>query len=224
MSKYKIYIVEDDEVIGAVIKKYLLKWEYEVQLCINFKEILREVTEFKPDLILLDIMLPFYNGFYWCGEIRKLSKVPIIFISSADQNMNIVMAMDIGGDDFIAKPFDLDVLRAKISALLRRTYSFKADTNVIEYKNVFLNIKDATISYLENTAELTKNEFKIIQLLMENSEEIVSREALMTKLWDSDCFIDDNTLTVNVTRIKRKLTDIGVIDFIKTKRGLGYYI
>lgn len=224
MSKYKILIVEDDNVIADSIKKHLEKWEYQVHCVTDFKEVLKDVTSFKPELILLDITLPFYNGFYWCNEIRKLTKVPIIFISSADDKMNIVMAMDMGGDDFIAKPFDLTVLTAKINAMLRRSYSFKANLNILEHKGVILNLSNAVLSKGENSVELTKNEFKIMKLLMENAGEMVKRDTIMIHLWDSDSFIDDNTLTVNLTRIRKKLSQIGAEDYIETKKGIGYMV
>jgi len=224
MNNYKILIIEDDNVIAESIKKHLEKWEYQVQCVIDFKEVLRNVTSFKPELIILDITLPFYNGFYWCSEIRKFTKVPIIFISSADDKMNIVMAMDMGGDDFVSKPFDLTVLTAKINALLRRSYSFNTNLNILEHNGVILNLSDAIISNGDKNIELTKNEFKIMQLLMENAGEMVKRDTIMINLWDSDSFIDDNTLTVNLTRIRKKLSRIGVDDYIITKRGIGYLI
>lgn len=224
MNNYKILIVEDDNVIAEAIKKHLEKWEYQVQCVTDFKEVLRDVTSFKPELILLDITLPFYNGFYWCSEIRKFTKVPIIFISSADDKMNIVMAMDMGGDDFVSKPFDLTVLTAKINALLRRSYSFNINLNILEHNGVILNLSDAIISNGDKNIELTKNEFKIMQLLMENAGEMVKRDTIMINLWNSDSFIDDNTLTVNLTRIRKKLSQIGVDDYIITKRGIGYLI
>ena len=224
MGNYKILIIEDDRTIAESIRKHLEKWEYQVQCVTDFKEVISEVTSFKPELILLDITLPFYNGFYWCNEIRKFTKIPIIFISSADDKMNIVMAMDMGGDDFISKPFDLTVLTAKVNALLRRSYSFKANVNVIEHKGVMLNLSNTKISNGDKSIELTKNEFKIMQLLMENAGEMVSRDAIMIHLWDSESFIDDNTLTVNLTRIRRKLSQIGVNDYIITKKGMGYLV
>lgn len=169
-------------------------------------------------------MLPFFNGFHWCSEIRKFSKVPVMFISSAQDNMNIVMAMNMGGDDFIAKPFDLNVLTAKVGALLRRTYSFQGQVNIIEHKGVVLNLSDTTLTYKDNKIELTKNDYKILQILMENVGRVVSREDIMQRLWESDNFIDDNTLTVNVTRLRKKLADFGLKDFIITKKGLGYMV
>lgn len=224
MSNYKILIIEDDKTIAESIKKYLEKWEYQVKCVADFREVVSEVTSFKPELILLDITLPFYNGFYWCSEIRKFTKIPIIFISSADDKMNIVMAMDMGGDDFISKPFDLTVLTAKINAILRRSYSFKSCVNVIEHKGIILNLNNAEVSNGDKGMELTKNEFKIMQLLMENAGEIVSRDTIMIHLWDSESFIDDNTLTVNLTRIRKKLSQIGINDYIITKKGIGYLV
>jgi len=183
-----------------------------------------QVLRAEPQLVLLDIALPFYNGFHWCSEIRKFSKVPIIFISSASDNMNIVMAMNMGGDDFIAKPFDLHVLTAKVGALLRRTYSFQGQVNVLEHNGVVLNLNDATLTYQNHKIELTKNDFKIVQLLMENAGRVVSRDEMMQRLWESDQFIDDNTLTVNITRLRKKLAEAGLKQWIVTKKGLGYLV
>lgn len=224
MNNYKILIVEDDNVIAEAIKRHLERWEYQVRCVTDFKEVLQDVTGFKPELILLDITLPFYNGFYWCKEIRKFTKVPIIFISSADDKMNIVMAMDMGGDDFVSKPFDLTVLTAKINALLRRSYSFKTNLNLLEHKGVILNLSNSVLSNGDEHVELTKNEFKIMQLLMENAGSMVKRDTIMINLWDDDSFIDDNTLTVNVTRIRKKLSQIGMEDYIITKKGIGYMV
>lgn len=224
MSSYKILIAEDDMIIAESIKKHLEKWEYQVKCIADFKDVVNQVISFKPELILLDITLPFYNGFYWCSEIRKFTKIPIIFISSADDKMNIVMAMDMGGDDFISKPFDLTVLTAKINALIRRSYSFKANANLIEHKGLILNLSNTNISKGDKAVELTKNEFKIMQLLMENAGEIVLRDTIMLHLWDSESFIDDNTLTVNLTRLRKKISEIGINDYIITKKGLGYLI
>lgn len=223
-SKYKILIVEDDNTIAEKIKGHLEKWAYDVYIAENFSDILKEVSDFSPDLILLDITLPYYNGFYWCTEIRKLFKIPIIFISSANDNMNIIMAMDMGGDDFIAKPFDLTVLTAKVGAIIRRSYSYAGQVNVIEKDGAILNLLDGTLSYNGQKTEFSKNEFQILALLMENEGSVVSRDTIMMNLWDSDNFIDDNTLTVNVTRIRKKLKDIGLEDFVKTKKGIGYMI
>lgn len=221
---YRIMIVEDDLTIANAIKEHLGKWDYEVMLVTDFKNITEQFIRFEPQLVLLDVMLPFFNGFYWCNEIRKISKVPIMFISSASDNMNIVMAMNMGGDDFIAKPFDLDVLTAKVGALLRRTYSFQGQVSVIEHKGVVLNLRDATLTYNNQKIELTKNDYKILQLLMENTGRVVTREEIMQRLWESDSFIDDNTLTVNMARLRKKLAESGLEDFITTKKGLGYMV
>ncbi len=223
-TQYKIYIVEDDTSIALMMKNHLEKWAYQVRLTENFQDILGEVSGFSPDLILIDITLPYYNGFYWCSEIRKLFKIPIVFISSADDNLNIVMAMDMGGDDFIAKPFDLAVLTAKIGAIIRRSYSYAGQVNVIEHQGAICNLMDATMNYQGKKVDFSRNEFQILVLLMENAGSIVSRDTIMMQLWDSDNFIDDNTLTVNVTRIRKKLKEIGLEDFVKTRKGIGYLI
>lgn len=210
--------------IAESVQKHLQQWGYEVTVAKDFANILSEVTNASPELILLDITLPNFNGFYWCREIRKLYKMPIIFISSASDNMNIVMAMDMGGDDFIAKPFDLSVLTAKIGAMLRRSYSFSGQMNAMEHGGAILNLVDDSVSFQGKRVELSRNESQIMTLLMENAGSIVSRDLIMMQLWDSDNFIDDNTLTVNITRIRKKLKDIGLEDFIKTRKGSGYIV
>lgn len=221
---YRILIIEDDQTIADIIKEHLEKWDYDVSCVTDFKNITEQFAHFDPHLVLLDVMLPYFNGFYWCDRIRKISRVPIIFISSAGDNMNIVMAMNMGGDDFIVKPFDLNVLTAKVGALIRRTYSFQGKLNLIEHKGVILNLSDATLSFGNSKIELTKNEYKILQLLMENAGKVVSRDDIMQQLWESDNFIDDNTLTVNMARLRKKLADIGLSGFISTKKGIGYMI
>ena len=221
---HKILIVEDDLTIAQSIASHLAKWDFETNYITDFKDILSHFVQYDPQLVILDISLPFFNGYHWCSEIRKLSKVPIIFISSASDSMNIVMAMNMGADDFIAKPFDLTVLAAKVQALIRRAYSFGGQLNAIEYKGVILNLNDTTLTYQDKKIELTKNDFKLIQILMENAGTAVTRDALMLKLWESDNFIDDNTLTVNMTRLRKKLEDIGLYDFIETKKGIGYMV
>lgn len=221
---YRILIVEDDDTIAKTVREHLIKWDYEVRCIEDLKRVDEEFRQFQPELVLMDILLPFYNGFHWCTQIRKNSNVPIIFVSSANDNMNIVMAMNMGGDDFIEKPFDLNVLTAKIQALLRRTYAFAEQQNQLEHKGVLLNLNDATVSYEGEKLDLTKNEFKILQLLMENAGRIVRRDRIMERLWESDEFIDDNTLTVNITRLRKKLENIGVYDYITTKKGIGYLV
>lgn len=221
---YKIMIIEDDITIAKTMRDNLIRWNYDVAYISDFKDIAGQVMKFDPQLILLDIMLPYYNGFYWCTEIRKFSKVPIIFISSASDNINIVMAMNMGGDDFIVKPFDLDVLIAKVGALIRRTYSFQGKVNYMEHNGVFLNLGDTTLTYQDKKIDMTKNDYKIIQLLMENPGKVVTREEIMQRLWENDNFVDDNTLTVNINRLRKRLQELGLEDFIKTKKGIGYMV
>lgn len=216
--------MEDDETIARLIKKHLEKWEYEVSTVQDFGNVLGEFAVCDPQLVLLDIGLPFYNGHYWCTQIRQVSKVPIIFLSSVSDNMNIVMAMNMGADDFIPKPFDLEVLTAKVQALLRRSYDFAGSSSMLEHKGMLLNLSDATLLYQEQKVELTKNELKILQTLIENKMQVVTRETLMTRLWESDMYVDENTLSVNVNRLRKKLTSIGLEDSILTKKGIGYQI
>ncbi|MEG2367496.1 MAG: response regulator transcription factor [Oscillospiraceae bacterium] len=221
---YKIFIVEDDEIIAGTIARRMNAWGCEARVAANFENVTAEFGDFDPQLVLMDISLPFFNGYHWCAEIRKLSKVPIIFISSASDNINIVMAVNMGGDDFIAKPFDMDVLTAKVQALLRRVYDFTAPPKLLESGGAVLNTADATLSFEGQKTELTKNEYKILQLLMESRGAIVTRDAIMTRLWESDSFVDENTLAVNMTRLRRKLADAGLSDFIVTKKGVGYMV
>lgn len=221
---YKILIVEDDMIIAKAIKSHLETWGYEVEYITDFNEVMSTFVSFDPQLVLLDISLPYINGYTLCSEIRKLSKVPIIFISSASDSMNIVMAINMGGDDFIAKPFDLTILTTKVQALLRRTYDFTGQANLLEHRGAILNISDGTLSYQGEKVELTKNEHKILHILLENKGKVVSRDTLMTRLWETDSFVDDNTLTVNVNRLRKKLETIGLKEFIITKKGIGYLV
>lgn len=221
---YRVYIAEDDDSIAQAVSSGLSGWDLEVKCAGDFRRVSEEIAEFQPHLVLLDITLPFYNGFYWCAEIRKTSRVPVMFISSACDNMNIIMAMNMGGDDFIAKPFDMPVLVAKIQALLRRSYDFAQQVGVIEHRGAVLNTADASLNVGGNRVELTRNEYRILQTLMESKGKVVSREKLMDRLWETDCFIDENTLTVNVARLRRKLDGAGLTGFIKTKVGMGYII
>ena len=200
----KILIVEDDMVIANVLKQHLQKWNYEVKTVSDFKNVMECFLEFDPHMVLMDISLPFFNGYHWCTEIRKRSQIPVIFLSAASDNMNIVMAISMGGDDFIAKPFDLTVVTAKIQAWMRRTYTFQNQIHVLERQGVVLNIGSAELSYQNKKIELTKNDFKIMQILMEYAPNVVPREEIMKRLWESDEFIDDNTLTVNITRLRKK--------------------
>ena len=221
---YRIFLVEDDETIAGAVARHLEGWGYTVRCAERFDDVLSEFAAFDPHLVLLDISLPFFNGYHWCQEIRKISKVPIIFLSSSNDNMNIVMAMNMGGDEFVEKPFDLSVVTAKVQAVLRRAYAFRGTMDVLEHAGVMLNVNDATVTCGSQSVELTKNEFRILKLLMENSGRIVSRENLITRLWESDEFIDDNTLTVNVARLRKKLEEIGAENWIQTKKGIGYIV
>jgi two-component system, OmpR family, response regulator protein BraR/BceR len=223
-NMYKLFIVEDDMVIARTLKNHLQTWGYEVEYVADFQNVMSHFVSFDPQLVLLDISLPFVNGFTLCNEIRKVSKVPIIFISSASDNMNIVMAINMGGDDFVAKPFDLTILTTKVQALLRRTYDFTGQTNLLEHHGAILNTSDATITFNGQKIDLTKNEQKILHVLLENKGKAVSRDVLMTRLWETDSFIDDNTLTVNINRLRKKLETIELNDWIKTKKGLGYLV
>ena len=223
-NMYKLLIVEDEQGISEEIKRQAENWGLEVRCAADFRNIMAEFAEFDPQLVLMDIALPFFDGYHWCSEIRKVSKVPIIFISSASDNMNIVMAMNMGADDFIAKPFDGSVLIAKVQAMLRRTYDFGGAMPVLEHKGALLNTGDGCLTYGEEKLELTKNEYRILLCLMENKGTIVSREKLMEALWATDSFVDENTLSVNVGRLRKKLEAAGLKDFIATKFGAGYII
>lgn len=221
---YKVMIVEDDKGIAAGLKTLAEMWDLKVYCVENFRNVMAELAEFDPHIILLDIALPFFNGYHWCSEIRKVSKVPIIFISSASDNMNMVMAMNMGADDFIAKPFDQSVLMAKLQALLRRTYDFAAAVPVLEHRGALLNTGDNTLTYKDEKISLSRNEFRILLILMENKGKAVSREKLMGQLWETDSFVDENTLSVNVGRLRKRLEAAGLADFITTKFGVGYLI
>lgn len=221
---YKLLIVEDDSIIAKSIKNHMEGWGYEAVCVTDFENVKKIFVREQPHLVLMDISLPFYNGFHWCDEIRKISKAPIIFLSSASDNMNIVMAMNMGGDEFIEKPFDLNVVTAKVQAILRRSYSFQGTVNVMEYHGVVLNLSDATVAYHDRKMELTKNEFRILQILMENTGKIVSRDAIIARLWESDEFIDDNTLTVNVARLRKRLEFMDLGSMVRTKKGIGYMV
>lgn len=224
LSMYKIMIVEDEEKIRNILKKSLEKWSFEVCAVEDFNNIFEEFIKVKPHLVLMDINLPVCDGFYWCSKIRGISKAPVVFLSSRSSNMDIVMAVNMGGDDYITKPFSMEVLMAKVNAILRRTYSYtETNMDTLEFKNVIISLKNNTVYYNENSIELTKNEFKIIYVLMKNHDNIVSRDKIMQELWQDESFIDDNTLTVNVNRLRKKLKEIG-IDFIKTIKGQGYTI
>ncbi|WHY98528.1 response regulator transcription factor [Peribacillus simplex] len=222
---FKIMIIEDDEKIRKIVADTLTKWRYEVVEIMEFDHILDDFEKSQPDLVLLDINLPTFDGFYWCQQIRAISSVPILFLSSRNQNMDIIMAINMGGDDFIQKPFDLDVLVAKISALLRRNYTYQNGHNLkLTHRNLSLNVTNSTIQFEEQSIDLSRNEFIILQLMMRKIGKIVSRDDLMQALWNDEQFVDDNTLTVNVNRLRRKISGIGLEDFIVTRKGMGYLI
>ncbi|HIU30545.1 MAG TPA: response regulator transcription factor [Candidatus Caccousia avistercoris] len=221
---YRIFIVEDDPAIAQMVEEQVKAWGLDARRAENFREVAAEFAAYQPHLVLLDISLPFYNGYHWCAEIRKISKVPIVFLSSAADNLNIVMAMNMGADDFIPKPFDRDVLVAKLQAILRRSYDFAAAAPVLEHRGALLDTGDNSLLYQGRRIPLTKNEYRILLTLMEKKGQVVSRERLMERLWETDSFIDDNTLTVNVNRLRKELDAAGLPGFIATKFGVGYQI
>lgn len=221
---YRILIVEDDRGIADAVSVQAQMWNWQTHCVQDFRNVMAEFALFDPQLVLLDISLPFFNGYHWCREIRNVSNVPIIFISSASDSMNIIMAMNMGADDFISKPFDQSVLTAKIQALLRRTYDFGTGGAFLEYRGALLNTGDNTLLYNDERIELSKNEYRILLALMEAKGKVVSREKLMERLWETDCFVDENTLTVNVNRLRKKLGSVGLTDFIRTKFGVGYIV
>ena len=220
----KIFVVEDDRGIAEAVASQAERWAFDVRIASDFRDVAGEVAQFQPHIVLMDIGLPFFSGYYWCSEIRKTSRVPIIFLSSAADNMNIVMAMNMGGDDFIAKPFDMSVLMAKIQALLRRTYDFAQPSPLLAHRGAVLDAGSGALKYEGKTIDLTRNEFRILLALMEKRGNVVSREKLMERLWETDSFVDENTLTVNVNRLRKKLDAAGLTGFIATRFGVGYII
>lgn len=221
---YKMLIVEDDPTIADEVAAQIALWGIEAKKADDLRNVMQVFAKFQPHIVLLDISLPFFNGYHWCEQIRAVSKVPVIFISSASDNMNIVMAMNLGADDFVSKPFDMNVLTAKVRALLRRTYDFGASVPLLEHKGAILNTGDGSLSVNGEKVSLSKNEYRILLCLMENKGKTVSREKLMERLWQTDQFIDENTLTVNVNRLRKKLDAAGLADFIETKFGVGYIV
>ena len=221
---YKIFLMEDDATMAQMIAQQLQGWGYAVRCAENFADVMPEFLEFDPHLALIDVGLPFFNGYHWCSEIRKRSSIPVVFLSSASDNLNIVMAMNLGADDFVAKPVDLTVLTAKLGAVLRRAYQLSGKVPALEHRGLLLNLNDASFTYGDQRVELTKNEFRILQTLLEHRGKIVSRQTLMTRLWQMDEYVEENTLTVNVTRLRKKLAEAGLPQFITTKVGSGYVI
>jgi two-component system response regulator protein BraR/BceR len=219
---YRIFIVEDDPVIAEAMRAHLAKWDFDARAAGNFRDVMAEFSAFQPHLTLMDITLPFFSGYHWCAQIRRVSKTPVMFVSSASDNMNIVMAVNMGGDDFIAKPFDLEVLSAKVQAMLRRSYDYVGMDGLIECRGAILNTHDQTLTYRDARVELTRNEYRILEVLLENKGGVVGREALMARLWETDSYVDENTLAVNVARLRKKLDAAGLEDMIVTKRKEGY--
>lgn len=219
----KVFIVEDDPAIFQSLKAGLQKWGLEAVGPEKFQDVVTGFIQEKPHLVIMDIQLPVYDGFHWCREIRSISKVPIIFLSSRDHPMDMVMAMQMGADDYVQKPFHSDVLIAKIQAVLRRVYSYGEEvSDVKEWNGAVIDLKRGLIRRDEKEVELTKNEFFILSVLVEARDEIVSRDDLIRKLWDDERFVNDNTLTVNVTRLRQKLAELDLEEAILTKKGLGY--
>ena len=221
---FKIFVVDDSQIISEKLRNEFEKWGFEVILADDFERVFDTFKDEKPDLVVMDIGLPFYDGYFWTRKIRDISNVPIIFLSSKEDTMNKIMAMEMGADDFVSKPFEMDLLLAKIKALLRRTYDYKENLSRLEIRGLILDLKSMAISFGEKSLDLSKNEFKILETLMVNKGNVVSRDKLMTSLWSTDIYIDDNTLTVNISRLRKSLAGLGVGDFIKTKQGYGYYV
>ncbi len=220
----RILIVEDDATIASLLSENLLRWDFEARCVRDFERVLDEFQSFDPQLVLMDISLPFFNGYYWCAEIRKISRLPIIFLSSHSENMDIVMAVNMGADDYITKPFSMEVLVAKIQAMLRRAYGFSVKPPPLSVGGATLNACDGTLEINGAPLALTRNEARIMAELMQNAGNIVSREQLMRRLWDDESFIDDNTLTVNINRLRKKLAEAGLEGFIETRKRQGYMV
>lgn len=223
VSPLKILLIEDDQSIFELVLQRLEQWGFTVEGVNDFHTVMDDYRTYVPDLVMIDIQLPAFDGFHWCREIRAVSNVPILFLSSRDHPMDMVMAMQMGADDFVQKPFHMDVLIAKIQAILRRTYDYKEQVNsTIEWQGAIIDYDRALVSYNGMHVELTKNELFILKALLTSGGQIVSRDEMMRKLWNDDRFVNDNTLTVNVNRLRQRLEDIGLVDVIVTKKGLGY--
>lgn len=219
---YKIFIIEDDEKIRAELSTFLSRYGYEVKYSTNFENIVEESINASAHLILLDINLPYYDGFYVCREIKKVSNVPIIVVTSRDSEVDELISMNLGAEDFISKPYNTQILLARISAVLKRSY--RSEVQAFEYNGLKYNLSTSEVSFNQNKVELTKNESKILYSLIKNSGKIISRNELMKALWQSEAFIDDNTLTVNINRLRKKIEELGAKDYLQTKRGQGYIL
>lgn len=223
-ERYRIFLVEDDASIVDVLSRQLTRWNFDIYSIQDFENVLEEFYKCNPHLVLMDISLPFYDGYYWCHKIRQISKTPVVFLSSAGDDLNQVMALNMGADDFIVKPFRLEFAVAKIQAMLRRTYTFGKNSDILFCGSISLNLNEAVLSFNDQQIELSKNEFRLMQILMEYSGKIVTREELIQKLWETENFIDDNTLTVNMARLRKRLEGIGLGNIILTKKGMGYFL
>lgn len=222
---YRIYLIEDDGMLAEEISRLLMKWGYEVRTAQMFDNILDEFLVVQPHVVLMDVNIPSFDGFHWCKKIREISAVPIIYISSRDSNMDVIMGMNNGGDDYLAKPFDNAVLVARLQAVIRRTYEYNfQESHLLRRRGLTVHLEEAVASYENKKCELTKNELKILKLLLENQGQIVTRQALMRSLWDEEIYVNENTLTVNVNRVRIKLEELGLTSFITTKKGMGYVI
>ena len=221
---YKILLIEDDIDLAKETALALQKWGFKVYLIDNFENIIEEFIDKKPEVVLLDVNLPLYNGFYWCEKIRNISNVPIIFLSSRDSDMDLIMGINNGGDDYITKPFSVDILVTKINGIIRRAYNYSESNNIVQHEGLLFDNEKGFIKYNDKSIELTKNEIKILTLLLKNKNKVVSRESLMMSLWNSDEFVTDNALTVNINRLRSKIKELGIEDFIKTKKGVGYIV
>ncbi|MET1886640.1 two-component system response regulator SapR [Enterococcus faecalis] len=221
----KIMIVEDETTIRELISEELQKWQFETIGTTDFNDVLGDFQEENPQLVLMDINLPVYDGYYWCQKIREVSKVPIIFISSRSTNMDMIMAMNMGADDFVTKPFQIDVLIAKINALLRRSYNYSdTDSEVLSHNGITLNVDNGRMEIKGEMIDLSKNEYRLLYLLMKKHGKILTREKLLRALWDDERFVDDNTLTVNINRLRKKIEQAGIAGYIETKVGVGYMV
>jgi DNA-binding response OmpR family regulator len=221
---YKILLIEDDIDLAKETAFALRKWGFKVDLIDDFEMILEEFIDKKPEVVVLDVNLPLYNGFYWCEKIREISNVPIVFLSSRDSDMDLIMGINNGGDDYMTKPFSIDILVTKINGIIRRAYNYSDSNNIIHYENLIFDVERGVIKHDDTSTELTKNEMKILTFLLKNKSKVVSRESLMMALWDNDEFVTDNALTVNINRLRTKIKDLGFEDFIKTKKGIGYIV
>ena len=220
----KILIVEDDNNIAEILANELSVWGYDTVCVKDFNNVLDEFKSEKPELVLMDIILPYFNGFYWCQKIREISKVPLMFISSKSEDIDIVQAMQFGGDDYIVKPINIQIVRAKIVALLRRSYDFAEETDYLTFGNVKLLLSAAKLEFMGKATELTRTELMILETLFKDRGAVSKRDKIMDKCWQEENFIDDNTLAVNMTRLRKKLAEIGLDDFIQTKKGIGYFL